>query len=371
MGKNTSVCDISDGSKLAQKDESSAEGLNAENNLSLSTGIEQQQNDPKIEISLRPKPEIAAFLTKLYNMVNDNGSDELIKWSDDGNTFIVTKQDEFSEKVLPKFFKHGNFSSFVRQLNMYGFHKVPHVLSDKNLKNSEFIEFVNENFRRGKPELMSNLKRRAHKSSSEETFKADITCGKRKNFPDIDGILNQLTSIRNAQQKISKEMNLMRQQNTALWKEKMYQEERQKKQEQIIEKILRFLASVYSTEKLRSLDNNSIPFAIRDDQSPEKPKKRRKYIGSADYSSASSSDSALATRNNNFSTLNSFFSNPNIVESAEIDGKNNAHSSWNGNGNLVELGEHVESGLSNTFMNGKYNLYCKLYYFYIFLKDVI
>jgi heat shock transcription factor 1 len=46
-----------------------------------------------------------------------------VSWNEDGTAFIVKKVNEFSEHVLPKYFKHSNFASFVRQLNMYDFHK--------------------------------------------------------------------------------------------------------------------------------------------------------------------------------------------------------------------------------------------------------
>lgn len=59
------------------------------------------------------------FLTKTYQLVDDSAMDELISWNDDGTTFIVWKPAEFARDLLPKYFKHNNFSSFVRQLNTY------------------------------------------------------------------------------------------------------------------------------------------------------------------------------------------------------------------------------------------------------------
>ena len=55
--------------------------------------------------------------------------DNLICWTDDGNSFTIKNQGEFTKTLLPYYYKHSNMASFVRQLNMYGFHKVMSVES--------------------------------------------------------------------------------------------------------------------------------------------------------------------------------------------------------------------------------------------------
>ncbi|GLJ39607.1 hypothetical protein SUGI_0809510 [Cryptomeria japonica] len=92
----------------------------------------------------------APFLSKTYQLVEDSSTDDIISWNSEGNTFIVWKPAEFARDLLPKFFKHNNFSSFVRQLNTYGFRK---IVPDK-------WEFANECFRRGERNLLCEIHRR-------------------------------------------------------------------------------------------------------------------------------------------------------------------------------------------------------------------
>jgi hypothetical protein len=59
------------------------------------------------------------FLLKLYQILETNEFNHIVEWGDNGKSFIVKNTNEFSDKVLPKFFKHNNYASFVRQVSFY------------------------------------------------------------------------------------------------------------------------------------------------------------------------------------------------------------------------------------------------------------
>uniref|UniRef100_A0A0D6R3L9 HSF-type DNA-binding domain-containing protein n=1 Tax=Araucaria cunninghamii TaxID=56994 RepID=A0A0D6R3L9_ARACU len=112
---------------------------------------QQQQHNDGPAVTLESHRSVPApFLIKTYQLVDDSNTDELISWNEAGTTFIVWRPAEFARDLLPNYFKHNNFSSFVRQLNTYGFRK---IVPDR-------WEFSNDFFRKGERHLLSEIHRR-------------------------------------------------------------------------------------------------------------------------------------------------------------------------------------------------------------------
>lgn len=110
-----------------------------------------------------PSQDVPIFLRKTYDMV-DKCDPAIASWSEDGETFVVKDPDKFERTIIPQYFKHSKFSSFVRQLNFYSFRKIKYVDTiriDPKLEaeTANYWRFRHEKFRRGHPEMLTEIKR--------------------------------------------------------------------------------------------------------------------------------------------------------------------------------------------------------------------
>ena len=80
--------------------------------------------------SSQKKEKSESFLSKLHDILNDNSYINIIHWDNDSKRVIVCDVINLCNIVLPKFYKHHNYSSFVRQLNLYGFRKSKGIIKE-------------------------------------------------------------------------------------------------------------------------------------------------------------------------------------------------------------------------------------------------
>eukprot|EP00600_Ochromonadales_sp_CCMP1393_P010104 CAMPEP_0174961030 /NCGR_PEP_ID=MMETSP0004_2-20121128/4020_1 /TAXON_ID=420556 /ORGANISM="Ochromonas sp., Strain CCMP1393" /LENGTH=583 /DNA_ID=CAMNT_0016209443 /DNA_START=176 /DNA_END=1927 /DNA_ORIENTATION=+ len=126
---------------------------------------EQQKYDMRAPPRRRVKGEETedqpVFLRKAFAMVS-SCPPELGGWSEKGDTVIIKDVKKFAEKIIPTAYKHNNFSSFVRQLNFYGFRKI----KSESMEHSDWWEFRHPQFLRDQPNLLSEIKRSVHFEST-------------------------------------------------------------------------------------------------------------------------------------------------------------------------------------------------------------
>lgn len=100
----------------------------------------------------RKQKALPAFLQNVLEILEECPP-EVAGWNRVGDSFLVHDVVTFARDYLSVHFKSGQFTSFVRQLNFYGFHK---LASDNKRK----WEFKHECFIRGRPDLMHCIKRK-------------------------------------------------------------------------------------------------------------------------------------------------------------------------------------------------------------------
>eukprot|EP01135_Chromosphaera_perkinsii_P001240 Nk52_evm13s163 gene=Nk52_evmTU13s163 len=185
---------------------------------------------------------IPRFLVKLVAMIEDENFMHLISWGSDGTSFHIHDPVVFAQEVLPTYFKHSNISSFVRQLNMYGFKKklgVDHGSLNSSMKGSSSLdwEFENPLFQRGKLELMKELKRKNNQSGDDK---------KGKDSEYFKAMISELQSLKSQQQILSQSFYNMQLEQKGIHHEVLSLRSKHEQQQQTIDKILHFLSQVYS-----------------------------------------------------------------------------------------------------------------------------
>ena len=128
---------------------------------------------------------IPGFIQKTYDIFMSDEYKSYCCWNQDGSSIIVKDQSQFTKSVLPRYFKHSNFQSFVRQLNMYDFHKVVQDPSNG--------EFRHQFFKRGRNDLLINIKRKVHMKSQIKKRKFETSSD------DCESINSDDTDYKNQQ----------------------------------------------------------------------------------------------------------------------------------------------------------------------------
>ncbi|XP_062900746.1 heat shock factor protein 1 isoform X5 [Mobula hypostoma] len=215
---------------------------------------------------------VPAFLTKLWTLIEDPDTNEFICWSASGNSFHVFDQGRFAKEVLPKYFKHNNMASFVRQLNMYGFRKVVNIEQGGLVKpEMDDTEFQHMYFIRGKEHLLENIKRKVTNISNVKPEELKMRSD------DVSKILNDVQIMKGKQETLDAKLITMKHENEALWREVASLRQKHAQQQKVVNKLIQFLISLVQSNRVIGV-KRKMPLMLNDSSSAHSmPKYSRQF----------------------------------------------------------------------------------------------
>jgi hypothetical protein len=173
-------------------------------------------NKDKTKSKPHTQDSIPSFIRKTYDILEERKFPDIIDWNPEGTALVIKKPAEFCLKVLPAYFKHNNLTSFVRQLNMYNFHK-------RRTQNIDHV-YYHELFQKGKKHLLKDIKRKNHEHALEKAQKAAENLENAQNGKDYSSLAYENQFLKrlynDAMTKIAgleSQVKDLNQQNQSLW----------------------------------------------------------------------------------------------------------------------------------------------------------
>lgn len=112
------------------------------------------------------------FLQISFNLLAQG--EENFRWNEDGTCFGIVSVQRFCEEVLSRHFKHCNFTSFVRQLNLHHFHRV-------RLPGFQ-AAFTHPSFRRDRPSWLPRISRKSPSAKVLSAAVRSLSLGERSSM---------------------------------------------------------------------------------------------------------------------------------------------------------------------------------------------
>ncbi|XP_029659709.1 heat shock factor protein isoform X4 [Formica exsecta] len=129
-------------------------------------------------------------------------------------------------------------ASFVRQLNMYGFHKKVSVELGGLKCDKDEMEFAHQFFYKGHPYLLEHIKRKIASSKSQDAAHTPMK-------PELmTKVLAEVRSMRGRQESLDTKLGAIKHENEALWREIAMLRQKHLKQQQIVNKLIQFLVTL-------------------------------------------------------------------------------------------------------------------------------
>lgn len=134
-------------------------------------------------------------------------------------------------------------ASFIRQLNMYGFHKITSIDNGGLKFERDEMEFSHPYFQKGHPYLLEHIKRKIANPKQPEPEK---TTAKTET---VNRVLTEVKNMRGRQDSLDTRFSAMKQENEALWREVAILRQKHLKQQQIVNKLIQFLVTIVQPQR--------------------------------------------------------------------------------------------------------------------------
>ncbi|KAH0538525.1 hypothetical protein FGG08_004912 [Glutinoglossum americanum] len=174
-------------------------------------------------------------------MLEDPAYEQIVRWGDNGDSFVVLENEKFTKAILPKHFKHSNFASFVRQLNKYDFHKV----RQNNEENGQSPygpgawEFKHPEFQINNKDSLDNIRRKAPASRKPPPVSEEAI-----QIQQMDLVNVQLNATQQQLQVLQDRYNDLSSHNSAMLQELISVHKRLLNHESVMHQVMAFLSSV-------------------------------------------------------------------------------------------------------------------------------